>query len=344
MKPKVLIINTINSIPSNEQFQDLATYMTANGFEVLHLSDNQKPNYNNVKVKSYKKNISFFSKLRFFTKQIFYFKPDLVVSTFSSSKYIDIISYFLKFRWIATYQSAFYKKSFVNILRFRKINKLLILSSPMRNELLRMYPHLKNRIYKINNSFNFKNYDFKKKQNILLHVGNGNLNSNGKLIKGTDILIKAFKLSKENITGPVDLYIIGNYPANFIKEYSDENVFFLGKKSHDEVLDYMSMSKVFALPSRNEAFGQVFIEAMQYGCSLIGADKTGAVDIVQKGKYGYVHPQEDIKSLSYGIKTIFKNYVSPHDCWNYYENKRFCFSRTEWVQNMNGLVLKELNI
>lgn len=59
----------------------------------------------------------------------------------------------------------------------------------------------------------------------------------------------------------------------------------------------MEMSKIFISPSWNDAFPNVFLEAMSYDCSLTGTMGTGAEDIIIKGDYGCLIEKGDTNAL-----------------------------------------------
>lgn len=71
----------------------------------------------------------------------------------------------------------------------------------------------------------------------------------------------------------------------------DPRIFFTGKISHDEVLDWMRRSKVFALPSSQETFGLVYLEAAAAGNALIGRAGEGVVGVFTE-EDGMVFPSD----------------------------------------------------
>lgn len=116
--------------------------------------------------------------------------------------------------------------------------------------------------------------------------------------KGIDLTIQAISaIAKEY---PNVIYrIIGDGAEKDrliqqVKELNiEEHVEFLGQKSSLEVATYMSQSDIFLLPSWNEAFGVVYIEAMASGLPVIGCKGEGIEDIVDDGVEGYlVHPKD----------------------------------------------------
>jgi glycosyltransferase involved in cell wall biosynthesis len=202
-----------------------------------------------------------------------------------------------------------------------------------------LYPRIKSKVRVIPNSYAFGDAPRRKKEEIILHVGNEGT-YNGKLVKGTDILIKAYAALPISIRSETKLIIAGNYSSKdrLLHGYEHiSNIVFTGKIEHKSVLDLMRRSKLFVLPSRNEAFGQVFIEAMQYGCSLIGTENTGAVDIIESGLYGRIVPKEDCVALASAMSELLLNY-DYDKATQAYSNKRKLFSRENWIDSMVNII------
>lgn len=77
----------------------------------------------------------------------------------------------------------------------------------------------------------------------------------------------------------------------------DNHVNFIGKVSDSELLDYMSETDIFSLPSWNEGFGVVYIEAMAHGKPVIGCEGEGIEDVVINGKTGLLVEPKNVESL-----------------------------------------------
>lgn len=74
----------------------------------------------------------------------------------------------------------------------------------------------------------------------------------------------------------------------------------LGGVSNDELLGLMKRSHFFVLPTLNENFGYVFLEALAAGCPLIISDNTIWSDVADR-KAGFVIPLSDEKSWQAAI-------------------------------------------
>jgi phosphatidylinositol alpha-1,6-mannosyltransferase len=76
---------------------------------------------------------------------------------------------------------------------------------------------------------------------------------------------------------------------------------FLGRVPAEDLASYYRAADAFALPSRGEGFGYVFIEAAAVGLPVIGADAGGAADAVSG--LGALVPPGDIDALAAAIST-----------------------------------------
>lgn len=130
--------------------------------------------------------------------------------------------------------------------------------------------------------------------------------------KGIDFNIRAF--SKLLNKYPSLRYtIIGdgaeknNLEALAKKLGVSDKVEFVGMLSHDEVMKRMVKADIFSLPSWNEAFGVVYIEAMACGKPVIGCKGEGIEDFVDNGKTGILVNPKDVDSLTKAIDFLLSN-------------------------------------
>lgn len=111
--------------------------------------------------------------------------------------------------------------------------------------------------------------------------------------KNIDLVIKAFNKLVQ-IDKNIRLIIIGDgIEKNNLEELAlelnlDNNVLFLGQLTRDEVFMELSKNDVFILPSINETFGIVYLEAMAKKCIPIGTINEGIDGIILDGVNGYL--------------------------------------------------------
>jgi len=123
--------------------------------------------------------------------------------------------------------------------------------------------------------------------------------------KNIDIAIRAFSKmeNKNNIT----LTIIGDGEErlrlqNLVNELNlSKNIIFLGHLSREKVLLELDKHDFFILPSINETFGVVYLEAMARSCIPIGIKNEGIDGVIQNGINGYL-----IEPTINGVISIMK--------------------------------------
>lgn len=69
----------------------------------------------------------------------------------------------------------------------------------------------------------------------------------------------------------------------------------------------LAESDVFALPSRNEGFGLVYLEAMRARLPCIGSTADAAVDVIEDGRTGLLVPQQDKGALANSIVQLLSD-------------------------------------
>lgn len=80
------------------------------------------------------------------------------------------------------------------------------------------------------------------------------------------------------------------------------NVRFLGKLSHQQVMNWLKISAVYTLPVRYEPFGLSFLEAASHQCALVGGDTPTLREIWGKSMT-YVD-QDDAKGLAKACNSL----------------------------------------
>lgn len=84
----------------------------------------------------------------------------------------------------------------------------------------------------------------------------------------------------------------------------DRHVHFLSGLSYEEVAACYSHCHIFALPSRGEGFGLVYLEAMACGKPVIGGAHGGAPEVIEDGKTGYLVAHGDAAQLATALETL----------------------------------------
>jgi len=127
--------------------------------------------------------------------------------------------------------------------------------------------------------------------------------------KGMDTLITA--LPRLLTTWPeLQLVLAGSGDDRaWLEDFAEKNgverhVHFLGELSNAELAACYTACEIFALPSRGEGFGLVYLEAMACGKPVIGGTHGGAPELIQDGVTGYLVPHGDPIQLATAIQTL----------------------------------------
>jgi L-malate glycosyltransferase len=123
--------------------------------------------------------------------------------------------------------------------------------------------------------------------------------------KGYKVKISLFKELINKVDRMLYWLIVGDgEDADEIKKMVDEsglngNVFFLGKKSRDELAVIFSSSDLFWLLSNyEESLGLVYIEAQACGCPVLARNAAGVREVIISGQTGFlIENDKDVLSI-----------------------------------------------
>jgi phosphatidylinositol alpha-1,6-mannosyltransferase len=85
------------------------------------------------------------------------------------------------------------------------------------------------------------------------------------------------------------------------------HVHFITGLSYGELSACYAAADIFALPSRGEGFGFVYLEAMARSKPVIGGAHGGAPEVIQDGVTGYLVQHGDSIQLATSIDAILSN-------------------------------------
>jgi phosphatidyl-myo-inositol dimannoside synthase len=75
-------------------------------------------------------------------------------------------------------------------------------------------------------------------------------------------------------------------------------VMFPGFASEAELIGFYRRAAVFAMPSRGEGFGLVYLEAMAHGLPCVAAVNDAAAEVIEDGETGFLVRQDDCGALT----------------------------------------------
>lgn len=123
--------------------------------------------------------------------------------------------------------------------------------------------------------------------------------------KGIEFLLKAFRGNN-----PANLYVFGKGITldyeNYLKDkYKSENIRFYGFKKAKEAFN---MIDVLIVPSLCfDVLPRVIYEAYSFGIPVIGSDRGGIPEIIEKGKTGFIYSAESENELIEKVKIFVEN-------------------------------------
>ena len=85
----------------------------------------------------------------------------------------------------------------------------------------------------------------------------------------------------------------------------------VGRVPQHQVSDYLGKAAVFCMPTRREAFGIVYLEAMRAGLPVVATDICAIPDFVLEGQTGYRVSVDDVDSLAARLEQLISD---PQEC------------------------------
>jgi glycosyltransferase involved in cell wall biosynthesis len=120
----------------------------------------------------------------------------------------------------------------------------------------------------------------------------------------------------EKIKSPAKWTIIGNGKLKFwleeeAKRRNLKNIILIPEVSRPEIIEYYQRADLLVLTSYFEGFAKVFMEAAAMGLPIITTQVSGADDVIEDGKSGFIVEQNDVDKMAERIDLLYKN---SHDC------------------------------
>jgi glycosyltransferase involved in cell wall biosynthesis len=131
-------------------------------------------------------------------------------------------------------------------------------------------------------------------------------------IKGHELLLRGFAAIQNQFPG-LSLEIIGDGPERAgLQRLANEQgiagrVHFRGRQSRRQVADAMQRATIFALPSRYEGLGCVYLEGMSAGRPVIGCLGQGIDEVIQQGINGWLIRPDDLQELTDALARLLQH-------------------------------------
>ena len=117
-------------------------------------------------------------------------------------------------------------------------------------------------------------------------------------LKGGPELVKAFKAILPEYP-KATLTIVGCSP-----KLDHSNINIVGPLEPMNIASYYQQAAIFCLPTRTEAFGMAFVEALQYMLPIIGTNIEAIPDMIEEGHNGYLVPVKDSSAIAIALEKL----------------------------------------
>jgi glycosyltransferase involved in cell wall biosynthesis len=163
-------------------------------------------------------------------------------------------------------------------------------------------------------------------------------------VKRIPLLIRAYARARERFDRPAPLVIWGGFPGEWEGEHPHtvaerervEDVFFVGWRGHSELGAGLACADVMVMPSIDESFGQVFVEAMACAVPVIAANAGGPpsfINVAPGRPNGWLVEPDSLESLEEALVAAVNDPAARAErAANGYEVTRRDFSWTTIAQ------------
>jgi len=216
------------------------------------------------------------------------------------------------------------KKDLLHRYLYKRVNGLFAISNYIKECVIEKYPVPKEKIYLLHDFINLKNFnkslynrnDTRKIYSIpedALVIGMAGRISPG---KGHEDFIDTAKIILKNNPQNIYFVVIGGAShgedvyGNKIKLYAKESgvedkIIFTGFNS--EIPKLLNMLDIFVLPSHEESFGIIVLEAMAMELPVIATNNAGVVDIVEDNETGILIEPKKPERIAESIKILMND-------------------------------------
>ena len=241
------------------------------------------------------------------------FKPDIIHVHWPLTSFVaKIYQKLYKIPFIMTFHLA----NTPNTIFHQPANGVIAISSQLKKEIIENFGYSKDSVYLVYNGVerqSFQRNEDKKQQDKKALGLDENISTitfvgSFEKRKGLDILFNACEKVTEDVP-PFQILLAGEGDRNWINELADKHNMTGRVKmfSFQSPQKFYNVADVFVLPSRQEGFGLVVIEAMLMKTPVIRSNTEGAEDQIVHGQDGLLFENENAGDLAAKLKKLLND-------------------------------------
>jgi glycosyltransferase involved in cell wall biosynthesis len=119
--------------------------------------------------------------------------------------------------------------------------------------------------------------------------------------KGIKTLLEA---ARRLSARPLDFTLVGPLVSPELLRDMPPNVHWLGPVGHDDAAEQLRLADLFVLPSLEDSYGLVAMEAMATGMAVVVSDHAGASELITDGVDGLIVPAGHVAALTEALKRL----------------------------------------
>lgn len=317
----------------------LLTYakgLAAKGYEVIYLTLSGQGDYEYEPVENLtysnlgveRLRWAFFDLVKYLRKQ----KPDIILCANYATMLVYIAKVFSgssakiitsQHNYYENYMEMNFKETFIPRYIYPRCFKVIAVSEGIRTMLINDFGIRPQKIVTISNPIDIVQIQSQANQEVelpdeyMLFVGRFDK------VKNLPFLIDAFKLFNKTYS-QVKLLLVGNgAELENISKYVEnaelqEKIEILGVKANP--FPYIKNAKIVVLSSISEAFHTILLESLVLGTTIVSTPTYGGIDILEKGKYGYISAStSDVNSFYEKLLQAYLHPFNPEEIIHYAE-------------------------
>ncbi|MFH1162136.1 MAG: glycosyltransferase family 4 protein [Candidatus Jorgensenbacteria bacterium] len=149
--------------------------------------------------------------------------------------------------------------------------------------------------------------------------------------KGIYYILKAWQ---ELDLKDAELLLRSDIPKEFPELANVPGVTYVPHVSEEEIIRLYQQAHVFVLPSIDEGFGIVTVEALAAGLPVIVTKNVGSGDIIEEGKDGFIVPIRDVGALKDRITFFYEHPEKVREMGNAALGKAKEYSHEKFTERM----------